>query len=289
MEVLHYNSMNTISIGGLEVSQVGLGTFPLKGEVLETTMDYAINNGYTLIDTAYKYKNETEIGSFLAAGNVREQPIIVQTKFSATQLSYKKFLWMKYGRKTTKDAIIGSMKRLQKDCLDIYLLHSPSKGYVDYYGDLIKYRDQGMVKVIGVCKFDEQQLKDIKNAYGEYPSINQIEVHPYYTNKRVIEFCKDNGIAIEARSLFTHGDALNEIMQSESLQNIAEEYNKSIPQIIIRWTVQQGLVALVKSQTISHIKENVDVFDFCLTEKQMSSIDSMNRDKSYGYKSIHLQ
>lgn len=281
--------MNTISIGRLEVSQVGLGTFPLKGEVLETTMDYAINNGYTLIDTAYKYKNETEIGSFLAAGNVHEKPIIVQTKFSVTQLSYKKFLWMKYGRKTTKDAIVGSMNRLQKECLDIYLLHSPSKGYVDYYGDLIKYREQGMVKVIGVCKFDEQQMKDIKNAYGEYPSINQIEVHPYYTNKRVIEFCKDNGIAIEARSLFTHGDALKEMMQSEVLQKIAKEYNKSIPQIIIRWAVQQGLVALVKSKTPSHIKENVDVFDFCLTEKQMSSIDYMNRDKSYGYKSIHLQ
>lgn len=281
--------MEYIKVADLFLPQVGLGSFPLKGEILGNAMNYAINNGYTLIDTAYKYKNETEIGSIIAACNVHLLPIIVQTKFSVTQLSYKKFLWIKYGRKTTKDAIIGSMKRLQKDCLDIYLLHSPSKGYVDYYGDLIKYREQGMVKVIGVCKFDVQQLKDIKNAYGEYPSINQIEVHPYYTNKRVIEFCKDNGIVIEARSLFTHGDALKEIMQSGVLQNIAKGYNKSIPQIIIRWAVQQGLVALVKSQTPSHIKENVEVFDFCLTEKQMSMIDAMNRDQSFGYKSIHLQ
>lgn len=289
MEVLHYSSMNTMNIGGLDISQVGLGTFPLKGESLQNALRCAAENGYTLIDTAYKYKNEAEIGSFLAACNVHEQPIIVQTKFSATQLSYKKFLWIKYGRKTTKDAIIGSMKRLQKDCLDIYLLHSPSKGYVDFYGDLIKYREQQKVKVIGVCKFDEQQLKDIKNAYGEYPAINQIEVHPYYTNKRVIEFCKDNGILIEARSLFTHGDALKELMQSDILQNIANEYNKSVPQIIVKWALQQGLVAIVQSGSSNHIKEDCEVFDFSLTEKQMSLVDSMNRNRSFGYKSVHLQ
>ena len=270
--------MNSVNAGGLELPQIGLGTFPLKGEALLNALTTAVSNGYDLIDTAFKYQNETEIGSFLNNNN----HVIVQTKFSVTQLSYKRFLWLKYGRKTTKDAIDGSMQRLQKQCLDVYLLHGPMNGFVEYYGDLKKFREQDKVKVIGVCRFDEQRLRDIKNKHGEYPTINQIEVHPFYTNKRVIGFCKENGIVVEARSLFTHGDAMQELMQSEILNVIAKEYGKSIPQVIVRWVVQQGLVAIVKSGTTSHIIDNVDVFDFCLTDKQMAMIDSMNRDQSFG-------
>lgn len=277
--------MNFVNAGGLNLSQIGLGTFPLKSEALREAMSAAVSNGYGLIDTAFKYQNETEIGEFLNKNN----QVLVQTKFSVTQLSYKKFLWLKYGRKTTKDAIEGSMKRLRKQCLDVYLLHSPSNGYVDFYGDLKEFREQNKVKVIGVCRFDERQLQDIKDKHGEYPTINQIEVHPFYTNKRVINFCKEKGIVVEARSLFTHGDAMQELMQSDILNGIAREYDKSVPQIIARWVIQQGLVAIVKSGSPNHIKENIDVFDFCLTDKQMALIDSMNRDLSFGCVSTKKQ
>lgn len=273
--------MNTINVGGLTLTQVGLGTFPLKDGALKNALATAVSNGYGLVDTAFKYQNETEIGDFFNSGN----QVIIQTKFSVTQLSYKKFFCLKYGRKTTKDAIEGSMERLRKQCLDVYLLHSPSNGYVDYYGDLKEFRGQNKVKAIGVCRFDKRQLQDIKDKHGEYPAINQIEVHPFYTNKRVIDFCKENGIVVEARSLFTHGDALQELMRSKILNGIAMEYGKSVPQIIVRWVVQQGLIAIVKSCTPNHIKENVDVFDFYLTDKQMAMIDSMNRDQSFGVKS----
>ena len=261
----------------------------MKGDVLNNALSCALSCGYELIDTAFKYQNESEIGDVLANHWNEQNKVLVQTKFSVTQLLYRRILWLTYGRKTTKDAIKGSMKRLNKDCLDVYLLHSPSKGYVDFYGELIKYREQGKVKVIGVCKFDEQQLKDIKNAYGEYPSINQIEVHPYHSNKRIIEFCREQGIAVEARSIFTHGDAIDELLHSEILLELSKEYGKTIPQVIVRWIIQQGMIAIVKSQSHNLIKENVDVFDFCLTEKQMSMIDSMNKNQSFGYKSIHFQ
>lgn len=254
----------------------------MKGDVLNSALSCAFNCGYELIDTAFKYQNEYEIGGFLANNGNELNNVIVQTKFSVTQLSYKKFLWLKYGRKTTKDAIEGSMKRLREQCLDVYLLHSPSNGYVNFYGDLKEFRKQNKVKVIGVCRFDERQLQDIKDKHGEYPTINQIEVHPFYTNKRVIDFCKENGIVVEARSLFTHGDAMQELMQSDIINGIAKEYGKSVPQVIVRWVVQQGIVAIVKSGTPNHIKDNVDVFDFNLTDKQMTLIDSMNRDQSFG-------
>lgn len=274
--------METVNVGGLNFSSIGLGTFPMKGELLKESLDCAINNGYTLIDTAFKYQNESEIGSFLSNINTPRNQIIVQTKFSATQLTYKKFLWFKYGRTTTEDAIKGSLERLQKKCLDVYLLHSPSNGFEKYYGDLMRFRGQGMVKMIGVCRFDESQLQKIRETCGEYPIINQIEIHPFYTNKKVIDFCKENGIAVEARSLFAHGDIMEELLQSDMLKSIAKEYDKSIQQIVIRWVVQQGLVAIVKSGSQSHIKENIDVFDFSLTGKQMSMIDSMNRNQSFG-------
>lgn len=274
--------MESVNVGGLNFSSIGLGTFPMKGELLKESLDCAINNGYTLIDTAFKYQNESEIGSFLSNINTPRNQIIVQTKFSATQLTYKKFLWFKYGRTTTEDAIKGSLERLQKKCLDVYLLHSPSNGFEKYYGDLMRFRWQGMVKMIGVCRFDESQLQKIRETCGEYPIINQIEIHPFHTNKKVIDFCKENGIAVEARSLFAHGDIMEELQRSDMLKSIAKEYDKSIQQIVIRWIVQQGLVAIVKSGSQSHIKENIDVFDFSLTEKQMSMIDSMNRNQSFG-------
>lgn len=275
--------MDFVNIGDLTFSQVGLGTFPLKGGVLCSAMDCAVNNGYGLIDTAYKYQNETEIGEFVSEkSNLQKTPIVVQTKFSVTQLVYKKFLCFKYRKKTIKDAIEGSAKRLRKTCLDIYLLHAPSNGYVEYYSDLKKFREQRLVKKIGVCRFNERQLQDIRDKCGEYPAINQIEIHPLHTNKQVIDYCKENGIVVEARSLFTHGDAIQELMHSDILNGIAKEYDKSVPQVIVRWVIQQGLVAIVKSGTPDHIKENIDVFDFELTEKQMSMIDSMNRDQSFG-------
>lgn len=273
--------MNSINVGGLNLSQIGLGTFPMKGETLHNALIAAEGSGYGLIDTAFKYQNETEIGNFLSNNN----HIVVQTKLSATQISYKKFLWLKYGRKTTKDAIEGSMDRLRKQCLDVYLLHSPAKDYTDFYGDLKVFRRKNRVKVIGVCGFDERQLQVIRDKHGEYPAINQIEVHPFYSNKRVIDFCEKNGIVVEARSLFTHGDAVQELLQSDILKGIAREYNKSVPQVIVRWVVQQGLVAIVKSGTPSHIKDNADIFDFSLTNKQMEMIDSMNKNLSFGYKS----
>lgn len=275
--------MNFVNVGGLNLTQIGLGTFPLKGEVLQNAMAVAINNRYGLIDTAFKYKNETDIGEFLTQNVGIFPPVVVQTKFSVTQLTYKKFLWYKYGRNTTKDAIEGSLKRLGKQFLDIYLLHSPSNGYVSLYGDLKEFREQQRVKVIGVCKFDEHQLQDIYDNYGEYPAINQIEVHPFYTNKPLIEFCKEHGILVEARSIFTHGDALTELLNSKLLIDIAERYNKTVPQIILRWIVQQQLVAVVKSETERHIKENAQIFDFELSEIEMAKIDSLNKNQSFGY------
>ena len=271
--------MEYLNIGSLKLPQVGLGTFPMQGDVLASSISEAYNFGYRLFDTAYKYKNESGLASNLK-GN--DTDYIIQTKFSVTQLSYKKFLWFKYDKKTMDDALDGSMQRLGTPCLDVYLLHAPSKGYVDFFGNLLRYKEQDKVKVTGVCRFNEKQLLDIKDVYGVFPEMNQIEVHPYHSNKRMIEFCKERGIAVEARSVFTHGDALKNLMNEDVLIQIARECNKTIPQIIVRWIVQQGMIAIVKSESRQHIQENIDVFDFYLTEFQMHKIDTLNKNMSFG-------
>lgn len=279
MAELCCDDMEFVSVGALRLPQIGLGTFPMKGDILANSISEAYNSGYRLFDTAYKYKNESELADSLKDEGT---DYIIQTKFSVTQLSYKKFLWIKYDKKTMDDALDCSMQRLGTSCLDVYLLHAPSKGYVGLYENLLRYKEQNKVKVAGVCRFSERQLLDIKNAHGVFPELNQIEVHPYHSSKKLIEFCKEQGIAVEARSILTHGDALDSLVQSNKLKSIASDCGKSVPQVILRWVVQQGLIAIVKSETSQHIKENIDVFDFYLTDQQMSLIDSMNRYESFG-------
>lgn len=281
--------MEYLKVGVYQFPKVGLGTFPMKGDALKQSLSFAVNNGYTLIDTAFKYHNEAEIASFLSKQPAFRNSVIIQTKFSITQLTDKKFLCFKYGKTTIDDAIEGSMRRLEMPCLDVYLLHAPSKGYVDYYGSLLRFKEQKKVKITGVCRFNERQLQDIKDVHGVFPELNQIEVHPFYSNRKVIDFCKANGIAIEARSVLTHGDALERLMHSKVLKDIAADCGKTIPQVVIRWVVQQDLIAIVKSETQKHIADNAKVFDFYLTDAQMKKIDSLNEDKSFGCISNQLK
>jgi len=254
----------------------------MHGDGLKIAMDAALSSGYTLFDTAFKYGNESEIARNLMSCSSLDR-VIVQTKISITQLSSKRFIGIRYGRNTERDALRGSLKRLKKDKLDVYLVHSPASGFESVYSSLMRFRDEGLVRVIGVCGFQKEHLLAIKNKFGEFPSINQVEVHPYYSNKRLIDFCKEHGITVEARSPFAHGDVMNEFMLNPVLSSIASKYEKSVPQIIIKWLIQQGLIVIAKSEQPSHIVANANVFDFEMTESEMKSIASLNRNLSFGF------
>ena len=274
--------MNSYEISGLVFPCIGLGTYPMRGEVLKVAVEAALSNGYTLFDTAFKYGNELEIAHCLGTSSYQGK-VIVQTKISVTQLSQKRFLGIRYGRNTERDALMGSLNRLGRDKLDVYLVHSPASGFGAVYSSLMQFREEGLVSIVGVCGFQEEQLRTIKNKFGEFPSINQIEVHPYYSNRRLVDFCKENGITVEARSPFAHGDAMNEFMLNPVLSSIASNYEKSVPQVIIKWLIQRGLIVIAKSENPIHIAENMDVFGFEITESEMNSIDNLNRDCSFGF------
>ena len=277
-----YRLMDTHAISGLVFPSIGLGTYPMCGARLKTAIETALSNGYTLFDTAFKYGNESEVARNLKSCPPSER-IIVQTKISVAQLSNKHFLGIRCGRNTERDALRGSLKRLGRKKLDVYLVHSPAKGYESIYSSLIRFRQEGLVNVVGVCGFQEDHLRTIKNKFGEYPAINQIEVHPYHSNRRLVDFCKDNGIIVEARSPFAHGDALNEFVSNSVLSSIAEEYSKTVPQVIIRWLIQQGIIVIAKSENPVHIAENINVFGFEFAESEMNAIDNLNQNCSFGF------
>lgn len=259
---------------------LGIGTYPLRGDCLRRCVRQAYETGYRLVDTAFKYSNEEEIRQCLSEID-HDGEMLLQSKLSVTQLTSKRIFGLTYYRNTVVKALSGTCKRLGVKCIDIYLLHSPNR-CVELYGELIKLREKGMVKTIGGCRMEEDHIEKIHQLYGEYPTVNQIEVHPYYSNKFLIRYCKDKGIIIEARSPFAHGDLMEEFQNEYVLQSIGRKYRKSVPQVILRWIVQQGLTVIPRSCHPEHIKENFDIFDFQLTENEMNAIDSLNKDQSMG-------
>lgn len=271
--------MDYINIGKHKISLLGVGTFPLQGDVLKSIIQSAVDTGYNLIDTAHKYQNETEVGNIVSQCNGKK--IYIETKLSVKQLISKSFLGFKYTRSSPLLALRESCKRIGVNSLDIYLLHGPTN-CVNLYGELIKLRNAGKVDIIGGCRMEIQHMEEIYARYNEYPSINQIELHPFYTNKCIVNYCRKKGIVIEARSPFTHGDALKDFLTNPTLCRIATTHRKTVPQIILKWIIQQGIIAIPRSSQIGHIKENADIFDFYLSESQMQEIDSLNQDKSYG-------
>ncbi len=274
--------MNAKMVLGQEFPCIGLGTFPMRGEDLRCAVKSALFSGYRLFDTAFKYGNESEIAHCLKSFPSSER-VFVQTKISVTQLSDKRILGIRYGHHTAKDALRDSLKRLGKKKLDVYLVHSPANGYESLYSSLMGFREEGLVSVIGVCGFQEDHLRKINDKFGEYPAINQIEVHPYYSNRRLVDFCKEKGVTVEARSPFAHGDVMEEFILNPVLSSIASEYGKTVPQIIIKWLIQQGLIVIAKSENPTHISENIGIGGFEMAEFEMKAINGLNQDLSFGF------
>jgi len=272
--------MEYISVGETKLPLVGLGTFSQHGEVLSESITAFLDAGGKYFDTAFKYQNEAAIGQMLKCTNVEN--VVLQSKVCAKQLlGSKKWLWL--DKESVQKAYKNSCKRLQKDSIDVFLLHSVMRDYERFYEQLMFLRDRKMVKVIGVCNFGIEQLEQLKVKVGEYPMLLQAEIHPYYSQKELISFCNQNNIVLEARSPFAHGDVIQEWNDNSILKQIAECHNKTIEQIVLRWIVQQNVIAVPRSSNPVHIKENTEIFDFTLTNGQMNAIDGLNQNRSFGY------
>ena len=184
---------------GVKLPMIGFGTYPLKGEELKTTVQKAFNIGYSLFDSAFLYQNELDIGECIANGILDRGKVLLTSKMQGVQYTgHRKYLNLDGA--SVKKNYRRACQKFNTDHLDIFLLHSPFNGCAKAYKELIQLYKQNKVKVIGVSNFNEQEMDSLYSECGEYPLINQIELHPYNTMKGIVAYCKEHEINVEAYS-----------------------------------------------------------------------------------------
>ncbi|TFZ10670.1 aldo/keto reductase [Bacillus cereus] len=259
---------------GVEMPWFGLGVFKVEeGPELVEAVKSAIKAGYRSIDTAAIYGNEKAVGEGIragieATGIAREELFITSKVWNADQ-----------GYETTIAAYEESLKKLGLDYLDLYLVHWPSEGkYKDTWRALETLYKEKRVRAIGVSNFQIHHLQDVMKDAEIKPMINQVEYHPRLTQKELQAFCKEQGIQMEAWSPLMQG----QLLDNETLQEIAEKHGKTTAQVILRWDFQNGVITIPKSTKEHRIIANADVFNFELTKEDMEKIDALNQNHRVG-------
>ena len=248
----------------------GLGVFKVEnGNEATESVKAAIKNGYRSIDTAAIYKNEEGVGIGIKESGVAREELFITSK-----------VWNEdQGYETTLAAFEKSLERLQLDYLDLYLIHWPGKDkYKDTWRALEKLYKDGKIRAIGVSNFQVHHLEELLKDAEIKPMVNQVEFHPRLTQKELRDYCKKQGIQLEAWSPLMQG----QLLDNEVLTQIAEKYNKSVAQVILRWDLQHEVVTIPKSIKEHRIIENADIFDFELSQEDMDKIDALNKDERVG-------
>ncbi|MEN9395870.1 MAG: hypothetical protein RLZ81_400 [Pseudomonadota bacterium] len=262
METVTLNNGKTMPILGFGVFQI-----PDPQECTRSVVD-AIESGYRLIDTAASYMNEEAVGKGIRQSGVAREDLFVTTK-----------LWVQdAGFERTQQAIEKSLRRLQLDYLDLYLIHQP---YGDVHGSWRAMEDayrQGKLRAIGVSNFHTDRLMDIKVFNEIVPAVNQIEVNPFQQQLESVPFMHELGVQSQAWAPFAEGR--NNLFQNEVLAGIGARHGKSVGQVILRWLVQRGIASLAKTVRKERMQENLAVFDFQLDDSEMARIATLDTNTS---------
>jgi 2,5-diketo-D-gluconate reductase A len=249
---------------GVKMPVLGFGTLYLTGPVGEKCVAEAISLGYRLIDTAKVYNNEEAVGAGIKNSGIDRKELFVTSKVWVEDSGYDK----------AKAAFQTSLDKLKLDYLDLYLIHRPRGDVKGSWKAMEELYKEGRIKAIGVSNFTAAQINDLMASSSVKPAVNQIETHAFFQQPEEWEFLKQHEIQMEAWSPFAQGR--NDLFTNQVLADIGKKYNKSNAQVSLRWHYQRGIVTIPRTSQTAHMKENLNVFDFELSESDMKAISHLD-------------
>ena len=253
---------------GLKMPILGYGVYQVTKEECEKCVLDALKTGYRLIDTAQSYFNEEEVGNAIVKSGVPREEIFLTTK-----------VWVEhYGYKETKKSVYESMKKLQTEYIDLMLLHQPFSDYYGAYRALEDLYQEGVLKAIGVSNFYPDRLVDIANFAKIVPMVNQVETHVLNQQTEAKKWMDKYEVQIEAWAPF--GEGRGGLFENPVLTAIGKKYGKTSAQVMLRWNIQRGVVVLPKSTHIERMEQNFNIFDFTLSDEDMTAISKIDTQTS---------
>ena len=252
---------------GARIPQVGLGTWPMDNATVERVVATAVEAGYRLFDTAENYENERGVGRGLRAAGVPRQELFVTTKFN------KKW----HSVDGARQACEASLKRLNLDYIDLFLIHWPNPDqdrYVEAFQGLLELRRAGLVRAIGTSNFTPPHLQRVIDETGSAPEVNQLQISPYVVQEKGRAFAAQHGIVVQSWSPLARGAQL----RSEPIvTDLAQQHGRTPAQIVLRWHIELGLVPVPRSEDPQRLRENIAVFDFTLSPEEVAQLTALDR------------
>lgn len=261
----HFIKLNN----GINMPMLGYGTLQITNDQLcEQCIYEAIRAGYRMFDTAAAYHNEEAIGRAIAKA-IKDKLVKREELFLITKL------WIQdAGLNKTRRAVEESMRKLQVDYLDLYLIHQPLGDYYGAWRVMEQMLEEGAFRSIGVCNFSKEKLVDLCINSKVIPAVNQIEIHPFYIHDEELKVMKEFNIAAQAWAPLSEGQ--RDIFNIKILKDIGDKYGKSTAQVILRWHIQRGISAIPRTVQMDHLHENIDIWDFELSDLDIKQIESLN-------------
>jgi diketogulonate reductase-like aldo/keto reductase len=269
--VFNFNTKTVLLNSGYEMPILGLGTYSLQGEVCVNSVTALLNAGGRLIDTAYMYGNEESVGRAVRESSVPREEIFVITKLYPNQFA------------NAEVAIDEALRKLGLDYIDMMLLHHPGSNDVRAYKAMEQAVKAGKIRSLGLSNWYIAELKSFLPQITIMPALVQNEIHPYYQENEVIPYIQNLGIVVQGWYPLGGRGHTRELLKNEVISGIAQVHGKSSAQIILRWNLQKGVVVIPGSSNPNHIRENLDLFGFELTEAEMAKINSLDRNEKHDW------
>ncbi|MBQ6727923.1 MAG: aldo/keto reductase [Clostridia bacterium] len=251
---------------GIEMPSVGIGMFLLSPQDAENSVKEALKMGYRLIDTANCYVNERAVGRGMKQSGVKREETFLSTKLWPTEYE-------------NPNAVEETLERLKTGYIDLLFLHQPTKNWREGYKQLIKAYNQGKIKAIGVSNFEGRYIEEVLSEFDVKPQVIQVECHPFYPQEELRRITEKEDIKIMSWYPLGGKGMTAELLESPIVTKIAAKYGKSPAQVVLKWHTQMGFIVIPGSKNAEHIKDNIDIFDFTLSDEDMKEMEKLNKNE----------